>query len=428
MAKLRRVTGMHDVLPDPDAEPHLRSASWRWLEAIFADIAQRFGFQYIETPEVEPEELFVRTVGETSDIVSKEMYTWTQSERRLALRPEGSASVARALIDSTLLAKPPVRVWYRSAMFRRDRPQFGRYRRHVQLGIETIGAAGPEADVEVIQILDTYFRAAGLQGYRIHVNSIGDDVCRPAYIEEIRGLLRPLSGQVCSDCRRRIESNPLRVFDCKEPADRALYASLPRIVDRLCEPCESHFASVKEGLRRAGVSHRVDPEIVRGLDYYTRTAFEVVLDEPVGQMGTVTGGGRYDNLYQTLGPRSVPGVGFGAGVERLLLALDHQGAEVKTFQLDAYVVTNDSELEPRLLEVAQRLRDQEVRTAVAYDARRLAKQLQLAADSGALLCVMVLADEWERDAVAVKVLETGILEEVPLSKLGERAEELSRAF
>ncbi|HEY0639788.1 MAG TPA: histidine--tRNA ligase [Pseudonocardiaceae bacterium] len=406
--QLRGVNGMHDVLPDTRVAQYRRSHHWTRLLNLFWRTAETYDFDFVDTPEVEQLDLFVRGVGESSDIVSKEMYTWRQGERDLCLRPEGSAAVARAVIMADATHQGPLRVWYRMPMFRHERPQFGRYRRHVQHGAEIIGVDGATADVEVIKLLLDYLGGAGLTGFSLHLNSIGDGVCRPAYVEELRSLLRPRAAEYCADCQRRIEVNPLRVFDCKVPADRERNAGLPRIVDRLCEPCATHFSEVRAGLDAIGIGYVLDPELVRGLDYYTRTAFEVILDEPVEQMATVTGGGRYDGLYEALGGRPTAAVGFGAGVERLLLALEHQGALPAARPGPvAFVVATDAELVREVYPVVDRLRSAGLATAYDQRHRRFPKAVGAASDRGSRYAVLLAPKEWDAGELVVKDLTTG---------------------
>lgn len=403
---LSTLSGMHDIVPDDDVPYFRQSRRWLPLLARFEGLVARYGFEYIEMPEVERTELFRRTSGETSDIVLKEMYTWDQNGRDVCLRPEGSAAVCRAVLSSGILGKTrPLKLWYRSPMFRHERPQLGRYRRHVQLGVETVGAAEAQADAEVITLLQSFYEASGVSGFTLHLNTVGDDTCRPAYASAIRAAAAGREHLWCENCQERFATNPLRILDCKVEKCRELNRSLPSIYDYLCEPCAEHFAEVKSQLDQVGVAYIQDPMLVRGLDYYTRTAFEVVLDEAVGPMGTLSGGGRYDGLYRLVGDVDVPAVGFGIGIERLLVALEHQHVAGTDYsRADVYVAVTEPALQEYCLAVATRLREQGYRTVFEFGVAKLSRQLSRAASSGARLCVILGTDEWARGEVRIKDL------------------------
>jgi histidyl-tRNA synthetase len=314
--------GTNDILPPESAE-------WIRLEADCRDIAQRFGYGEIRTPMFESTELFVRGVGETTDIVEKEMYTFEdKGGRSLTLRPELTAGVVRAILEHNLLAQGPQRLWYSGPFFRYERPQAGRYRQANQFGVECFGVAGAEADVEVIAIA-----ADLIARYRIDavllINSVGDATCRPAYRQALIDHFRPHIDRLSADSARRLERNPLRILDSKAEKDRELIESAPTFIDLLCEPCREHFAAVRRYLEDAGIAYVVAPRLVRGLDYYTRTVFEFT-STALGAQSTVCGGGRYDDLVKQLGGPPTPGVGFGLGLERFLITVravagEHEG-------------------------------------------------------------------------------------------------------
>jgi histidyl-tRNA synthetase len=314
--------GTQDLLP-PAGE------RMQALYARAAEIARRYGYRYVETPTFGHSELFARTSGQTSDVVSKEMYTFEdRGGRSLTLRPEGTAPIVRAYLENRHDLPSPFKAYYLAHMFRYGRPQAGRYREHRQFGIEVVDAPDPAADVEVISVGDAFLRSLGLSRYELQVNSIGDEVCRPAYREELVAFLRAHRERIRDEHRDRFEDNPMRVLDCKDDACRALAAEAPKITDRLCGPCREHFDAVLDGLRAEALKPDVVPTLVRGLDYYTRTAFEFVSDvTSLAQAGTLFGGGRYDGLAEALGGPRVPGVGFGMGLERVLLALEDEGIE-----------------------------------------------------------------------------------------------------
>jgi len=304
--------GTNDIFPP-------ESARWNELEAHARDIAGRFGYGEIRTPMFEATELFVRGVGDTTDIVEKEMYTFKdKGDRSMTLRPEWTAPVVRALLEHKLLAQGPQRLFYIGPFFRYERPQAGRYRQANQFGVECFGFAGPEADVEVMHVALTLVRRYGISDAKLHINSIGDDVCRPAYRAALLAHFRPHLAELSEDSQRRLERNPLRILDSKSPADAPFIASAPTFLDTLCESCTTHFAAVRAYLDALGLPYEVNPRLVRGFDYYTRTVFEIS-SSALGSQSAVCGGGRYDGLVASLGGPATPAVGFGLGLERFLM-------------------------------------------------------------------------------------------------------------
>ncbi len=318
MEKIAAPRGTADCYPP-------ESARWQVLEARARDVAARFGYGEIRTPMFESTDLFVRGVGETTDIVEKEMYTFAdKGGRSLTLRPEWTAPVVRAVLEHHLLAQGPQRLYYIGPMFRYERPQAGRFRQAHQFGVECFGFAGAEADVEVIALAHDLLRSFGLD-VRASINSIGDERCRPRYREALFAHFAPHRDALSADSQRRLDRNPLRILDSKAPEDRTLVASAPTMLDVLCEPCAEHFARVRALLEAIGVPYAVDTRIVRGLDYYTRTVFEFISDD-LGAQATVCAGGRYDGLVASLGGPATPGVGFALGIERFLMILEKRGA------------------------------------------------------------------------------------------------------
>ncbi|HEX7248074.1 MAG TPA: histidine--tRNA ligase, partial [Actinomycetota bacterium] len=312
--------GTQDLLPDrADAMLGLYDEAHR--------IARLYGYRYLETPTFEQTELFARTSGETSDVVTKEMYTFEdKGGRSVTLRPESTAGVVRAYLAHAQSLPNPFKGYYIASEFRHGRPQFGRTREFRQFGVEVIGTDAPGADVEVIAMGDRFLAERGLTDVTLHLNSIGDEVCRPAYRDELVAYFRPVREQLDTDCRDRLERNPLRVFDCKVDGERDFVRAAPTIAERLCEPCAEHFAAVRRGLDAAGVAYTLDPRLVRGLDYYTRTAFEWISGVlAANKAGTVNAGGRYDGLAEALGGPATPGVGFALGLDRVLLAMEAEG-------------------------------------------------------------------------------------------------------
>ncbi|HET9672216.1 MAG TPA: histidine--tRNA ligase, partial [Actinomycetota bacterium] len=349
--ELQPPRGTLDLLPP-------EGSRMRALYDHAASIAQLHGYRYVETPVFEATELFARTAGETSDVVTKEMYTFEDRRgRSLTLRPEGTAPVMRAYLARMQEHPSPFKAYYLTRMYRYARPQEGRYREHRQFGIEVFGAADPGADVEVIAVGDAFLRALGLRRVELQLNSIGDETCRPAYRDLLVAHLREHRDRLRDEHRDRFEDNPLRVLDCKDEACRAVAADAPRITDHLCDPCHEHLEEVRAGLKEEGMAPVLTPTLVRGLDYYTRTAFEFVSPGLSPQQATLFGGGRYDGLAEVLGGPRVPGVGFGMGLERVLLALEQEGVEAPTEPgLVAFVVGVGDAGRARARELVRELR------------------------------------------------------------------------
>lgn len=319
MATIQAPRGMRDILPGEVEQ-------WQAVEVLVHDLAARYGFREIRTPVVEHTEVFQRTVGEATDIVEKEMYTFTdRGGRSLSLRPEGTAAVMRAYLEHGLKQAPqPGKFYYIAPMFRYDRPQKGRYRQHIQFGAEIIGSADPAADAEVLTLPIRLLQAVGLSEVEVHLNSVGDAVCRPRYLQALRDYFRPHLDELCEDCRRRFEQHPLRILDCKKEGCHRIARGAPRSIDHLCDACARHLEGVKRHFDLLGVRYTIDPFIVRGLDYYTRTAVEVYSGN-LGAQNAMFGGGRYDGLAEQLGGPPTPGVGFGFGLDRLLLVAGQEG-------------------------------------------------------------------------------------------------------
>jgi histidyl-tRNA synthetase len=346
--------GTHDVLPS--------DRRWWQLVATIEELTAVYGYGRIQTPGFEETALFQRTSGEASDVVHKEMYTFTdRSDRSLTLRPEGTAPITRAYVEHGLFKEPqPVKLYTLAPMYRYGRPGRGRYREHYQLSLEVIGSADPVVDAEVIQFYAELLRIVGVTEYELLLNSIGDANCRPAYVQRLNEWLDAHPELLDEEARHKRETSPLQVFDVKNPEVRAALEEAPKIGDALCEGCREHFAAVRSHLDAYGIEYVLEPTLVRGLDYYTRTTFEFVgPDENVNS--TICGGGRYDGLVEAVGGPATPGIGFGAGIERLLLAIEREAPEPETSRLDAFVVTDDR---AALLPVLAELR----RAGVAVDA------------------------------------------------------------
>jgi histidyl-tRNA synthetase len=407
--------GTLDLLP-PDG------SRMRALYDGAAAIARRYGFRYVETPGFEATELFSATSGRTSDVVAKEMYTFVdRADRSLTLRPEGTAPVMRAYLHRRQQLPSPLKGYYLTRMYRYARPQTGRYREHRQFGVEVFDVAAPAADVEVMVVGDVFLRSLGLTRYELQVNSIGDEVCRPAYREELVAYLQANRDRLRDEHRDRFADNPLRVLDCKDEACRAVAADAPILLDRLCEPCREHWEAVLGGLEQEGLRALVTPTVVRGLDFYTRTAFEFVAAGISEQQGTLFGGGRYDGLAETLGGPSVPGVGFGMGLERVLLALEDEGVAAPAEPgLEVFVVGIGDEGRGAARALARTLRAAGVRADAPYEDRPLKAQLRMADRSGAAFAAIVGADEVARDVVTLRRLADGVQETLPTAEVVDR--------
>jgi histidyl-tRNA synthetase len=403
MASYKAVAGTQDILPD--AEPY-----WRFVEQTVAEVMRLYGYQRIETPTFEETAVFLRSVGEGTDIVEKEMYTFEdRGGESLTLRPEGTAGAVRAYLEHGLFMKPqPVKLYYlRLPMFRYERQQRGRYREHHQFGCEALGETDPAVDAEIIGLLMQVYRMLGLLGIDLHLNSVGDRECRPRYVQALVDYYRPLYEDLCQDCKVRFNKNPLRLLDCKQPQDQPKIASAPKMIDYLCEACAAHFAEVRRLLEAEDIAYVIDPLLVRGLDYYTRTAFEAVPQEGASRrQSSVGGGGRYDGLAELLGGRPTPGIGFGAGMERIIELMQEQQvqppAEPKPLAYVAYV---GAEAKAEAVRLTAELRRAGVATLLALGDRTLKAQMKQANASGARYALLIGEGELERGEVTVRDLE-----------------------
>ncbi len=399
MSVPRAPKGTYDLLPDEAAK---RDAMVSTAARIFA----AYGYRHMVTPEFEETGLFERGVGEATDIVRKEMYTFAdKGARSLTLRPEGTAPICRAYVEHGMHKLPqPVKVWYHCPMFRYERPQAGRYREHYQIGAEAIGSADPAVDAEVIALLAAIFAELGVEGVTLNMNSMGDQACRPAYVDRLRGYLREREGELCGECLERLDLNPLRTFDCKVPSCRAVLDEAPRIVDHLCPACREHFDTVLALVKRAGLEPHLDFRLVRGLDYYTRTTFEFTSDRLGAQSG-VGGGGRYDGLIEQIGGASTPGVGWGSGLERIALAM--RDRPLPSSAPDAYVVSFSDEARAAAFGIAQELRGAGLTAELDLAGRSPKGQLKQAGRSGATLAVLLGLDGLGADRVRLRTMDGG---------------------
>jgi histidyl-tRNA synthetase len=409
MAELSPPRGTQDLLPDrADAMFGLYDEAHR--------LANLFGFRYVETPTFEHTELFARTSGDTSDVVTKEMYTFEdKGGRSVTLRPESTAGVVRAYLDHAQELGVPFRSYCVANQFRHGRPQAGRMREFRQFDIEVIGVEAPGADVEVIAVGERFLRERGLRQVTLKLNSIGDEVCRPAYRDELVAYFAAFRDQLDQDCRDRLERNPLRVFDCKVDGEKDFVLAAPTIADRLCEPCAEHFAGVRGGLDDAGITYELDPRLVRGLDYYTRTAFEWISAVlAANKAGTINAGGRYDGLAAALGGPSTPGVGFAMGLDRVLLAMETEGVAVPAARTPAaFVVAVGPDASASASELVASLRDEGIPVISGMEERPMKAQLKQADRAGARFAVIVGERELADGVLTVRRLEDGHQEVVP---------------
>jgi len=411
-------TGTHDLMPP-------ESARWESLLGLFANLSHRYSFGLVHTPMFEDVRVFQRGIGEVSEVVSKEMYEFTdRGGRHYALRPEGTASIVRAFVQHR--PTTPFRAWYATPSFRYERPQAGRYRQHHQVGVEVLGSDDADIDVEVIALAQRFFEGLGLKSFTLSLNSMGDGACRPQYVEMLRGFLAEHQADLCEEHAKVYATNPLRVLDCKKDACREVTEKGPFLEDVLCGECHDHLARVEEGLRQEGISFIRSPRLVRGFDYYTRTTFEFASDALEGAQNAIGGGGRYDGLVESLGGPPTPGIGFGIGIERVLLACDAEGAfVVESLPPVAFVV--DATGGDQARRITASLRAFGLSVDRAYDQRSMKAQFKAADRSGAALALVVGDDELASNSVTVRPLRTqGEQITITLEELFERVRKTGR--
>jgi histidyl-tRNA synthetase len=420
---IKAVRGTRDLLPP-------ETSLWNFVEAAVRDVFRAYNFHEIRTPIFESTELFARGVGEETDIVAKEMYTWEDKSRAasekgqsLTLRPENTAGVVRAYIEHKLGERGLQKLYYIGPQFRRERPQKGRYRQFYQIGAEVLGPASsgsesPARDAEILELLATLLDRLGIEGWTLRLNSVGCSNDRAAYNEALRKALEPVVPNMCVDCQRRAVTNPLRVFDCKVPEDQPIIEALPRISQFLDEPCRKHFQEVQQILKAIGVPFTLDDRLVRGLDYYTRTAFEFI-HGALGAQNAILGGGRYDGLSESLGGPPAPGIGFAIGEDRLILALK-ETAEAVHRKPDVYIAALGPGMDRESARLARELRRHDVIVELGDENFRLKKSFETAEKLGARFALIVGENELKANAFALKDLESGLQVAVPRSELAEK--------
>jgi histidyl-tRNA synthetase len=419
---IKAVRGTRDLLPP-------ETALWNFVEAAVRDVFRAYNFREIRTPIFESTELFTRSVGEETDIVSKEMYTWEDRARAdsekgqsLTLRPENTAGVVRAYIEHKLWERGLQKLYYIGPQFRRERPQKGRYRQFYQIGAEVIGppssgSESPARDAEILELLATLLDRLGIVDWTLQLNSIGCPNDRAKYNEALRKALEPVVGQMDADCQRRAVTNPLRVFDCKVPEDQPIIEKLPRISEFLDEPCRQHFQQVQDILKSVGVAFQINDRLVRGLDYYTRTAFEFT-HGALGAQNAILGGGRYDGLSESLGGPPAPGIGFAIGEDRLVLALK-ESAEAVQVKPDVYMAPLGTGMDREAARLARELRRHDVVVELGDESFRLKKSLEIASKIGARFALILGENEVKSGLFALKNLESGEQVSVPRGELAQ---------
>ena len=401
---IQAVKGMNDILPP-------ESARWEWFEDIVRRLMRRYGYRNVRTPIVEPTALFVRGLGEVTDIVEREMYSFADALNgdRLTLRPEGTAGIVRAMNEHNALYNGPLRLWTMGPMFRHERPQKGRYRQFHQLDAEALGHAGPDVDAELILMLRALWRELGMvegRDVRLELNSLGQTDERLAHRAELIAHFEAHASVLDDDARRRLHSNPLRILDSRNPHMQPVIEAAPKLLDFLGEASLAHFAGLRAALDAAGLPYRINPRLVRGMDYYNLTVFEWVTDH-LGSQGTVCGGGRYDGLIGQLGGKPAPGVGFGLGVERLLLLLEAIGIETLPDAPDAYAIVPDVASSAQVMVVLEALRGAGVNVVMHAGGGSMKSQFKRADASGACFALVFGADELAQGMVSVKPLREG---------------------
>ncbi len=419
--KINAPKGTNDILPD-------QIPVWEKIETTAKEICGNYGFKQIRTPEFESTSLFERGVGDTTDIVQKEMYTFVHRDKEsFTLKPEGTAPVVRAYIEHGMASAPqPVKLFYLTRCFRSENPQKGRYRQFHQFGIEAIGSASPLMDAEVIALGDSFIKSLGIKNVKLAINSVGCPKCRSAYYEKLKVFLTDKLDSLCDDCKGRYNKNPMRIIDCKNEKCQNILAGVPMILDNLCDDCRTHFEGVKSALDAADIAYTVDPKIVRGLDYYTNTAFEFVASD-LGAQSTVCGGGRYNGLVEKLGGADTPGIGFGMGIERLLLILEAQNIVITEEEhTDLYIAPLGDEAKKIAFKYTTFLRNEGFSVQTDTMERSLKAQMKYADKINAQYVLMLGEDEIAKGAGLLRNMNTKKQELIPLNQFIQKIRELLR--
>ena len=403
---IKAIRGFNDLLP-------AEIGKWHFVEETVRQIFEEFGFSELRIPVIEKTELFSRGIGEATDIVEKEMYTFTdRSGNSLTLRPEATASMARAYLEHQMYSFDPVaKVYFIGPMFRYERPQKGRYRQFYQIDAEVFGVSNPMVDAEVIVMLIQFLKQVGLDKLELQINSLGCRQCRPRYREELKKFFATKTFQLCEDCQRRLETNPLRIFDCKVETCQRAIADAPKVLDFIDKECQNHFDKVQEYLGAAGLTYLLNPRMVRGLDYYTRTAFEVVSYQ-LGSQNAVTGGGRYDNLFKDIGGLDVPGIGFAIGMERLISLLPKNKEFTQYPQL--FVAALGEKTHKEAYQLVNQLHLQGIRAELDYEGKSLKSQMRRADKLKARYVLIMGEEELKKGRAVLRNMETKSQDEIPI--------------
>ena len=404
--------GTKDILPD-------QVYKWHYVEKKFADICRRYGFKEVRTPAFEHTELFTRGIGDTTDVVQKEMYTFNDhGNRSITLKPEGTSPAVRAFIEHKQYAEvQPTKYYYITPCYRYEKPQSGRQREFHQFGIETFGTPNMIADAEIISLANDFLNSCGITDIQLRINSVGCPECRKKHREALKDFLKPKYDELCSTCQDRYHRNPMRIIDCKSPVCHELVQGAPMMVDYLCEDCKSAFEELQENLKAMEIPFVVDPTIVRGLDYYTKTAFEFVTTS-IGAQGTVCGGGRYDHLVEEIGGPPIPGVGFGLGIERLLMLMEANGAEFPEEEKpDVFIAFIGDKAKAFGLKLARDLRQEGISVRMDNLARNIKGQFKYADRLNAKYTIVIGEDELDRGIVSLKNMEKSEQKEVRFDEL-----------
>ena len=408
----KAVRGTQDVLPED-------SYKWQYLENTLLKQAQNYGFKEMRTPVFENTELFQRGVGETTDVVQKEMYTFkTKGDDSITLRPEGTAGAARAMLEHALYNQGlPIKICYLTSCYRYEKPQAGRLREFHQFGIEVYGAEAPQADAELIAMTCGMFNKLGLRKVKLEINSIGCTSCRKDYHDALKSYFSKHSDQLCDTCLSRLEKNPMRILDCKSKICSSIAENAPKILDYLCDECSTHFNKVKGYLNALDIEYTVNPKIVRGLDYYTKTVFEFVTDE-LGSQGTICGGGRYDGLIEELGGRSMPSLGFAIGLERVLMLMDVQKTYFEPIKpCEVFIAYIGENSKVKAFQLVQQLRDADISAELSVSEKSLKAQMKYADKIGAKRTIVIGDDEIAQNKGIAKDMGTGETKEVDFSDI-----------
>lgn len=419
--KIQAPKGTKDVLPE-------ESYIWQYVENKFREVCKLYGYQEVRFPTFEYTELFQRGVGETTDVVQKEMYTFLdKGGRSITLRPEGTASTARLFIEHGFASRPmPQRFYYIISAFRYENTQGGRFREFHQFGIENFGSSSPVTDAEVISLAYNFFTSVGLDNITVNINSIGCPMCRKEYVKNLKEYFSANSQKLCTTCHQRLDKNPMRILDCKEEGCKLVAKDAPKPIDYLCDDCKDHFERVKTYLDQAKVLYKVDPFIVRGLDYYTKTVFEIVANVSEKELA-ICGGGRYDNLIEQIGGNSTPGIGFAIGVERLLMLLEQNGLLPARPQVpEVFVATIGENSLKKAFEIASRLRFEGISTIIEEMSRSLKSQMKYADKIGCQFSIIIGDDEIAKGVCKIRNMRTSLEDEVNIDSICQYLKEKLR--